>query len=87
MAMYVPTFQGLGVGDLFRSADDHRSSFPFDAPHQVRFYRARNAIYHLFQTLRSKGGAPTVLVPRPLPVAYPADFSFPQNTCSRIVLN
>jgi len=61
--MYVPTFQGLGVGDLIRSADDHRSSFPFDAPHQVRFYRARNAIYHLFQTLRSKGCAPTVLVP------------------------
>jgi len=61
--MYVPTFQGLGVGDLIGSADEHRPPYPFDAPHQVRFYRARNAIYHLFQTLRSKGRTPTVLVP------------------------
>jgi dTDP-4-amino-4,6-dideoxygalactose transaminase len=62
MPMYVPTFQGLGVGDLIRNAADRRS-FPFDAPCQVRFYRARNAIYHLFHSLQSKGRPRTVLMP------------------------
>jgi len=61
--MYVPTFQGLGAGDFVRSAEHHRTEYPFDARHQVRFYRARNAIYHLFQALRPKDQRLTALVP------------------------
>jgi dTDP-4-amino-4,6-dideoxygalactose transaminase len=61
--MYVPTFQGLGATDFVRSADDRDTPYPFDAPHQVRFYRARNAIYHLFQTLQADGRRFTALVP------------------------
>lgn len=60
--MYVPTFQGLGVGDLVRRAGSTRP-FPFNARHQVSFYRASNAIYHLFRTLALHQGRPTVLVP------------------------
>src|SRR5262245_38173071 len=61
--MYVPTFQGLGAGDFVRPAANGHTPYPFDAPHQVRFYRARNAIYHLFQALQSGGGRLTALVP------------------------
>ena len=61
--MYVPTFQGLGAGDFVRSAERHRTEYPFDARHQVRFYRARNAIYHLFRALRPKDRRLTALVP------------------------
>ena len=37
--------------------------FPFGARHQVRFYRARNAIYHLCRVLGAQRKALTVLVP------------------------
>ena len=70
--MHVTTFQGLGVADLIHRAKP-AGVFPFEAPHQVRFYRARNAIYHLFRVLvAQRAGAPeaahydnsiTVLVP------------------------
>jgi dTDP-4-amino-4,6-dideoxygalactose transaminase len=59
----VPTFQGLGAADFVRPAAQRRTTYPFDAPHQVRFYRARNAIYYLFQTLQPGGRPLTVLVP------------------------
>jgi dTDP-4-amino-4,6-dideoxygalactose transaminase len=60
--MHVSTFQGLGVGDLVHRAG-HVQTFPFSARHQVRFYRARNAIYHLFRALGDQRENTTVLVP------------------------
>ncbi|MBI4485116.1 MAG: DegT/DnrJ/EryC1/StrS family aminotransferase [Acidobacteria bacterium] len=39
------------------------SRFPFDAPQQLRFYRARNAIYHLFRALPPRRGRLTVIAP------------------------
>jgi dTDP-4-amino-4,6-dideoxygalactose transaminase len=60
--MYVPTFQGLRVVDLVRSTAPRSSCFPFDAPRCRRFYRARNAIYHLFLALGSRKTV-TVLAP------------------------
>jgi dTDP-4-amino-4,6-dideoxygalactose transaminase len=60
--MHVTTFQGLGVSDLVHRAG-RAQPFPFSARHQVRFYRARNAIYHLFRVLVAQRGAIRVLVP------------------------
>ena len=37
--------------------------FPFNAPHRLPFYRARNAIYHLFRALLETNPALTVLAP------------------------
>jgi dTDP-4-amino-4,6-dideoxygalactose transaminase len=62
MTMYVPTFQGLSAFDLVRPAAAPRACFPFDAP-RLGFYRARNAIYYLFQALRSLKPRLVVLVP------------------------
>lgn len=61
--MFVPTFQGLGVSDFVRPAISRRTAYPFDATHQVRFFRARNAIYHLFRALRTDEAPMTALVP------------------------
>jgi len=36
--------------------------YPFDVPH-LTFYRARNAIYHLFKVLKSTNEQVTVLLP------------------------
>jgi dTDP-4-amino-4,6-dideoxygalactose transaminase len=60
--MYVPTFQGLTPTDFVRAADCGRSRFPFDVPH-LSFYRARNAIYYLFRSLKSTNPKLSVLVP------------------------
>ncbi len=60
--MYVPTFQGLSAIDLMRPAARGATCFPFNAP-RLSFYRARNAIYHLFKALHAVGPARTVLVP------------------------
>jgi len=60
--MYVPIYQGLTPLDFIRPAAA-RSCFPFDAPHRQYFFRARNAIYHLFRALRSSSGRLTVLAP------------------------
>jgi dTDP-4-amino-4,6-dideoxygalactose transaminase len=60
--MYVPTFQGLSAIDLVRPAARHAACFPFNAP-RLSFYRARNAIYHLFKALQIERPAMTVLVP------------------------
>jgi DNA-binding transcriptional MocR family regulator len=50
--MFVPTYQGLSAADLFRPSRSAGSDFPFTAPGALKFYRARNAIYHLFTALR-----------------------------------
>jgi dTDP-4-amino-4,6-dideoxygalactose transaminase len=60
--MYVPTFQGLSPIDWLRPADTNVSAFPF-ASRPVAFYRARNAIYHLFTQLNALMPRLTVLVP------------------------
>jgi len=62
--MYIPTFQGLTATELLLSSSSktlaHR--YPFDVPH-LTFYRARNAIFHLFRALKSQNDHVTVLVP------------------------
>jgi len=60
--MFAPVFQGLAPFDLLRPARAGVSTFPFDAPQRWYFYRARNAIYHLFRTLTAKQKV-TVLAP------------------------
>jgi CelD/BcsL family acetyltransferase involved in cellulose biosynthesis/dTDP-4-amino-4,6-dideoxygalactose transaminase len=61
---FVPTYQGLSALDFVRSVRPTRASgFPFDAPSRVSFFRARNAIYHLFRALVERNPALTVLAP------------------------
>lgn len=62
MPMYVPAYQGLSALDLLRPAAAGRRAFPFESQ-RIGFYRARNAIYHLFAALRSIKPRITVLVP------------------------
>jgi len=61
--MFVPVYQGLTPLDFARPARSHAGHFPFDAPRRWYFYRARNAIYHLFRSLQSTRPALTVLAP------------------------
>lgn len=62
--MFVPTYQGLTPGDfLGRTAAQGRRCFPFDVPGAPRFFRARNAIYHLFAALQQTKPQLTVLAP------------------------
>jgi dTDP-4-amino-4,6-dideoxygalactose transaminase len=61
--MYVPTFQGLSATDFVRPTGSRASCFPFDVADGLRFYRARNAIYHLFRALGSSKSRLTVLAP------------------------
>jgi dTDP-4-amino-4,6-dideoxygalactose transaminase len=62
--MFIPTFQGLTATDFVLSASGRETKrrYPFDVPH-LTFYRARNAIYHLFRVLKSTNAQLTVLVP------------------------
>ena len=60
---FVPTYQGLSAADFVRSNTDAGECFPFNAPHRLAFYRARNAIYHLFRSLTETNPALTVLAP------------------------
>jgi perosamine synthetase len=62
--MFIPTFQGLTATDfvLFASGKETKRRYPFNVPH-LTFYRARNAIYHLFRVLKSTNERLTVLVP------------------------
>ena len=62
--MFIPTFQGLTATDFVLSASGRTTArrYPFDVPH-LTFYRARNAIYHLFRVLKSSNERLTVLVP------------------------
>jgi dTDP-4-amino-4,6-dideoxygalactose transaminase len=60
---FVPTYQGLSPADLVRPSASRETCFPFDAPHRLSFYRARNAIYYLFRALRERSPRLTVLAP------------------------
>jgi dTDP-4-amino-4,6-dideoxygalactose transaminase len=60
--MFIPTFQGLTATDFVRAVGHRRPRYPFDVPH-LTFYRARNAIYHLFRALKATNEQLTVLVP------------------------
>ncbi|HET9467655.1 MAG TPA: DegT/DnrJ/EryC1/StrS family aminotransferase, partial [Vicinamibacterales bacterium] len=62
--MFIPTFQGLTATDFVFSASSKETArrYPFNVPH-LTFYRARNAIYHLFKVLKSTNERLTVLVP------------------------
>jgi dTDP-4-amino-4,6-dideoxygalactose transaminase len=61
--MYVPAWPGLGPVDLMRAGAGAAKPYPFDRPGQLRFYRARNAIYHLFRALPSKHRQLVVIAP------------------------
>ena len=60
---FVPTYQGLSATDLVRGVRSGADCFPFTAPHRLPFYRARNAIYHLFRALLDTNPGLTVLAP------------------------
>jgi dTDP-4-amino-4,6-dideoxygalactose transaminase len=61
--LFIPTYQGLSPVDLLRSARSAAPCFPFDVPNRLPFYRARNAIYHLFRALLATQPRLTVLAP------------------------
>lgn len=60
---YVPMYQGLSATDFVRSAAPETDCFPFNVPHRLPFYRARNAIYHLFRALLETNPGLSVLAP------------------------
>src|SRR5262245_22065894 len=60
---FVPTYQGLSAMDLVRPAASNTDCFPFNVAHRLPFYRARNAIYHLFRALLETNPGLTVLAP------------------------
>ena len=60
--MYVPADHGLALRDLFRPRHAGDLPFPLSAPQHRYFYRARNAIYHVFRALGFESGG-TVLMP------------------------
>ena len=60
---FVPTYQGLSATDFVRGGATASTCFPFNAPHRIPFYRARNAIYHLFRALLATNPGLTVLAP------------------------
>jgi dTDP-4-amino-4,6-dideoxygalactose transaminase len=63
-ATCVPTYQGLSAADLLRGTSATASTrFPLDVPGRLPFYRARNAIYHLFRELVERNPRLTVLAP------------------------
>ena len=60
---FVPTYQGLSAADFVRPAVKDADCFPFNVSHRLPFYRARNAIYHLFRALLETNPGLTVLAP------------------------
>lgn len=60
--MYVPAWPPLAPVQLLRRTCPEARCFPFDVRNATYFYRARNAIYHLFRALHFQAGD-TVLVP------------------------
>lgn len=61
---FVPTYQGLSALDLLPSmVRGQASAFPLNAAGRLPFYRARNAIYHLFRVLVRRHPRLTVLAP------------------------
>jgi dTDP-4-amino-4,6-dideoxygalactose transaminase len=62
--LFVPTYQGLSAVDFVRSAPAAGTAcYPFTAAGRLPFYRARNAIYHLFAALVAQNPRLTVLAP------------------------
>lgn len=60
--MYIPAWPGLSPGQFFQPPSTKEPPFPLKASNRTYFYRARNAIYHLFRALQYQNGE-TVLVP------------------------
>jgi dTDP-4-amino-4,6-dideoxygalactose transaminase len=60
--MYVSAWPGLNPAQLLAPPSAEGLPFPLTAPHKMYFYRARNAIYHLFRAL-GFGAGERVLVP------------------------
>jgi dTDP-4-amino-4,6-dideoxygalactose transaminase len=60
--MYASAWPGLSPAQLLRPPSVEPLPFPWSAPRHASFYRARNAIYHLFRGL-GFGPADEVLVP------------------------
>jgi dTDP-4-amino-4,6-dideoxygalactose transaminase len=60
--MHASAWPGLSPAHLFRAPCADGLPFPLGAPDKTFFYRARNAIYHLFRGLGLASGA-RVLVP------------------------
>ena len=62
--MYVPAWPGLSPAQFFHANGHRPRPFPLNGPDGIYFYfyRARNAIYHLFRALRFEEKM-TVLVP------------------------
>src|SRR5262245_66247427 len=60
---FVPTYQGLAATHLIGRPSALEAPFPFSAPRRIAYYRARNAIYHLFRTLRTTQQYLTVIAP------------------------
>jgi dTDP-4-amino-4,6-dideoxygalactose transaminase len=60
--MYISSEHGLSPLSFVRRPAAGPLPFPLSTPNRVFFYRARNAIYHLFRALGCQNGA-TVLVP------------------------
>ena len=48
---FVPIYQGLSASDFVGGAERGAPCFPFNVPDRLPFFRARNAIYHLFRAL------------------------------------
>jgi dTDP-4-amino-4,6-dideoxygalactose transaminase len=60
---FVPTYQGLSASHFVRPAVSGEAPFPFNVAHRLPYYRARNAIYHLFRALLEANPSLTVLAP------------------------
>src|SRR4030095_4068028 len=60
---FVPTYQGLAAMHLVGRPSGSEPPYPFNAPRRISYYRARNAIFHLFRTLRETRRSLTVLAP------------------------
>ena len=52
--MYVSSWPGLGLRELFPARSDRRPPYPLSAPKRNSFYVARSGIYHLFRALQLK---------------------------------
>jgi dTDP-4-amino-4,6-dideoxygalactose transaminase len=60
---FVPTYQGLSATDFVRPATARTRPYPFNVDGRLPFYRARNAIYHLFRALLARNPQLSVLAP------------------------
>jgi len=60
---FVPTYQGLSASHFVRPVVSGATPFPFNVAHRLPYYRARNAIYHLFRALVEANPSLTVLAP------------------------